>query len=72
MKLIRFSILDIEIVCFIIKIKINGTTFLFKIVQILRKRVIISRFRITLSNKVLIESIFVLKAEIDQEYIRFK
>ena len=70
MKLIRFSILDIEIVCFIIKMKINGTTIILKIVLIPRKRLLISRLRIALPNKILIENINVLKAEIDKEYIK--
>ena len=61
--------MDIEIVCFIINIKINGTTIILQIVQILRKRLLISRLRIALPNKILIENINVLKAEIDKEYI---
>ena len=66
MKLIGSSILDIEIVWFIKKK--NYTTIILKIVQTPRKRVLISRLRIPLPNKILIENIKVLKAEIDKEY----
>ena len=50
------------------KKKINDTLIILKIVQIPRKRVLISCLRIALPNKTLIENINVLKAEIDQEY----
>ena len=49
--------------------KINGTMIILKIVLIPRKRLLISHLRIALPNKILIENINVLKAEIDKEYI---
>ena len=39
-------------------------------IQIPRKRLLISRLRIALPNKILIENINVLKAEIDKEYVK--
>ena len=50
------------------KKKLNGTSILFKTVQILRRRVLISCLWIALPNKILIENINVLKAENHQEY----
>ena len=43
-------------------------TIILKIVQIPIKIVLISRLQISLPNKVLIENINVLKAEIDKKY----
>ena len=60
--------MDKEIVCFTIKRKTDGTMIITKTVQISRKRALISRLRIELPRKILIENINVLKAKAEKEY----